>query len=414
MAIVKPFKAVRPVKDKVHLVASRSYVSYNDEQLHAKLSENPFTFIHIINPDHDRPNPAPRASTELFRRIAHRFNEFLDEGTFVREQKPCLYLYKQDRGNAVSIGIIGVVANKDYRDGKIKKHEQTIERREALFAQYLNTVSFNAEPVLLCHENNDHIDDLYRQAMAGMPEYDFTTTDRSRHTLWAISDEQLIQDFGFAYEQLESLYIADGHHRSASSARLSEFRYPDGNVASNEACEFFMAYIIPASSLSIHSFHRVIKDLNGLSKDEFLAKLVPLGNLEKINHPMLEKHKGMIDIYLEGEWYRLDASSKVKPFEPDSSWLTNNILNPLLDIKDLRTDKRIRFRPGSVSVLDLASQVDSGDFACAMALHPVAFAELKHISDHGGTMPPKSTWIQPKLRSGLTVFTFLEDEKVSE
>ncbi|NQX91113.1 MAG: DUF1015 domain-containing protein [Flavobacteriales bacterium] len=414
MADIRPFKAVRPVKDKVHLVASRSYVSYPEEKLKNKLDENPFTFIHIINPDHGRQHPSPKASIELFRKIGHRFNEFLDEGVYIREVQPAMYLYKQDRGGVSSIGIVAAVSNQNYRDGEIKKHEQTIERREELFAKYLNTVNFNAEPVLLCHENNEELEIITRQVMGQDPEYDFTTTDRVRHTLWVISDPKTINSLETCYQQMDALYIADGHHRCASSAKLSEMRGADAEGKKDHAVEHFMAYIIPSSSLNIHGFHRVIKDLNGLSSQEFIEQIKSICEVEQIVMPELNRHKGMMDMYLDGKWWRIDASSLIEPYEPDSSWLTNNILAPLLDIKDLRTDKRIKFRPGSQHIEQLVKAVDNGDHQCLILMHPVAFSELKYISDAGGIMPPKSTWIEPKLRSGLTIFTFLEQEKLTE
>ncbi|MGB1033214.1 MAG: DUF1015 family protein, partial [Flavobacteriales bacterium] len=240
----------------------------------------------------------------------------------------------------------------------------------------------------------------------------FTTTDRARHTLWTISDPELIKCFEDEYDQIDSLYIADGHHRSASSARLADLR---GSGSKKEkAFEHFMAYIIPSSSLTIKGFHRMLKDLNGQSSEEFIEALKKVCELQSIYLPGSDLHKGMMDLYIDSKWYRLDASSLIEPYEPDSSWLTQNVLSPLLNIKDLRTDNRIKFFPGSNSIESIMKAVDSGEFAAGIYMHPVAFSELKHISDNGGTMPPKSTWIEPKLRSGLTIFTFLEEENLAE
>jgi uncharacterized protein (DUF1015 family) len=414
MANVRPFKAVRPVRDKVHLVASRSYVSYPPAQLKAKLDENPFTFIHIINPDHGLPHPAPNGSVELFRRIGHRFNEFYDEGIFMRETKPSMYLYKQERLNSTSLGIIAAIAVEDYDSGCIKIHEQTLERREKLFAQYLDTTSFNAEPVLLCHNNDDELERLTRLIMVEQPEYDYSTTDRVRHQLWPVSDTEILAQLEKVYDGMDSLYIADGHHRSASSSLLAKTRNEGKVKDPNQAHNYFMAYLIPSSSLNIHGFHRMLKDLNGLSKDELLVQLALLGDLHQQDLPGENQRKGMFDFYIDGTWYRLDAASNIEPHTPDTQWLTEALLSPIWNISDLRTDERIRFRPGSSSAHDLALEVDQGGFSCAIYMHPVSFSELKHVSDVGGTMPPKSTWIEPKLRSGLTIFTFDEEERINE
>ncbi|MDG1158078.1 MAG: DUF1015 domain-containing protein [Flavobacteriales bacterium] len=414
MATVRPFKAVRPVKDKVHLVASRSYVSYPPAQLKAKLDENPFTFIHIINPDHDLPNPAAKASIELFRRIGHRFNEFCDEGIFMRDSKPSMYLYKQERSNSSSLGFIAAIAVDDYDNGTIKIHEQTIERREKLFAQYLDTTSFNAEPVLLCHQNDDELDRLSRLIMVDLPEYDYSTTDRVRHQLWPVNDPEILSKIEGIYDEMDALYIADGHHRSASSSLMARNRNEGKKVDPQQAHNYFMAYLIPASSLNIHGFHRMMKDTNGLNKESLLAKLAAHGDLHQIDQAGEQQRKGMFDFYIDGFWYRLDAASNIAPHMPDTQWLTEALLGPIWNIQDLRTDERIRFRPGSSSAYDLSLEVDRGAFACAIYMHPVSFSELKHVSDVGGTMPPKSTWIEPKLRSGLTIFTFDEEERITE
>ena len=248
--------------------------------------------------------------------------------------------------------------------------------------------------------------------MGSSPEYDFTTTDRARHTLWAISDPSMIKLFEEEYNQIDSLYIADGHHRSASSARLADLRGSGKNK--EKAFEHFMAYIIPSSSLTIKGFHRMLTDLNGQSSIQFIEALKKVCEVQSIYLPGSNLRKGMMDLYIDSKWYRLDASSQIEPYEPDSSWLTDHVLSPILDIKDLRTDKRIKFLPGSNSVESIMKTVDSGEFAAGIYMHPVAFSELKHISDNGGTMPPKSTWIEPKLRSGLTIFTFLEEENLAE
>ncbi len=412
MARIRPFKAFRPTEDKVHLVASRSYVTYAERELREKLENNPFSFIHIIHPDYNAERPSEPGTDERFMKVRLRFDDFVNEGILEQEQQPSLYLYRQFNASFDSVGIISAVDANDYRIGSIRVHEQTLAQREALFAEYLDATSFNAEPILLCHEDHPELNALYDGIMQRRPTYNFTTTDRYQHQLWQIDSGNEIAHIQRFFAEMKSLYIADGHHRSASSVLLADRRRLRCGHQEPLASDFFMALTIPASRLVIHGYHRLVRDLGGLSSEAFLmalkkrAKVVALSNREKL--PAV----GTIDLYLDKRWFRLDFQEQIHLELPDAEWLTREVLDPILKIRDLRNDPRVAFEPETTGVAEMTSMVDDGRFAAAFLLHPVPFDQLQKISDLGLTMPPKSTWIEPKLRSGLTIYEFSDDENV--
>lgn len=408
MVKIQPFKAIRPARDKACLVASRSYISYNSLQLNAKLAGNPYTFIHIINPDYKSPNPAKGGTREIFEKIRTKFWEFKSEGILKRDASASFYLYKQIRPDGESVGLVAAAHVDDYLNGKIKVHEQTISRREDLFADYLDVTNFHAEPVLLCHDDHPDLEQLYAQIMRDRPEYDFSTTDRNQHQMWLISEQEMIKNLVSQFEAISSLYIADGHHRSASSAKLAKQR---GEYAANDLHNWYMVYLIPASSLSIHGYHRLVKDLGGLTPEEFCAAITMNHKLKPIDRPDTHLGPGIINMYVDHQWYRISVLKDLDEETIEAQWLTDHILKPILNIGDLRNDPRIRFRDGKRPKEMLAKEVDEKNAACAFVLHPITFNKLKGIADAGATMPPKSTYIEPKLRSGLTIYTFDPSEQ---
>ncbi|MFM1931965.1 MAG: hypothetical protein RL226_1268 [Bacteroidota bacterium] len=404
MSTIKPFRAYRPPAELVHLVASRSYVTYSDEQLKDKLRYNPYSFIHIIHPDFEEEQPSEPGSTERFQKVRKRFDEFVSEGNLILEEKPAYYIYRQSKDGLDCTGIIAGVSVNDYLQGKIKIHEQTLQKREELFCDYLDTTNFNAEPILLCHNDIPELNAFYQHVRTSTPDYNFRTADKVLHQLWPISDAFSITTIESHFRTLRALYIADGHHRSASSALLAQRRQVDGRPLGN--ADYFMSYIIPASALVIHGYHRLVKSLGALSADDFLSQLSLVAEVTPLVAKSQLPKVGTIDIYLQKKWYRLDFSPSVHLELPDADWLTDQVLKPILGISDLRNDSRISFEPETTGTDAIVKLVDSGKFACAFLLHPVPFDQLKLISDQGRTMPPKSTWIEPKLRSGLTIYEF--------
>ena len=408
MAIIKPFRGIRPVADKVHLVASRSVAGYNSAQLHSKLSENPYTFFHIIMPEFGGTVKSRPNSPELLKKIKAKFLSFIKEKIFVTDSEESFYIYQQIKEGHTFTGIIACASVDDYLNNVIKKHEQTITEREEKLKDYLEICDFDAEPVCFCYPDNKKIDSIVSKTISGEATYNFTTTDRIQHKLWKLSDRKLVEEIVSAFAEIPSIYIADGHHRSASSARLGKsHREKNLNHSGNELYNFFMAAFFPESNLKIFEFNRVAKDLNGLNKETFLKKLSENFTIEERGEAAFKsKEKGVFGMYLEYKWYALKL--KEKNSKLDSDLLTDLILSPILGIHDLRRDKRISFISGTQGIEALKKIVDSGKGTVGFGLYPVTIHDVVKIADAGGTMPPKSTWVEPKMRSGLVIYSLSE------
>ncbi len=407
MAKIIPFRALRPPRDVVHLVASRSYVSYTKESLCDKLENNPYTFLHIINPDW---NSDELSGTDKFKAVKSAFESFRKEGVFIEEERPAFYLYEQVAHGEHFIGWVAGAAVSDYQNGVIKRHEDTLSSRESMFKEYLEVTDFNAEPVLLAYPDQPGLDDLMDKYRVQRPEYEYYTTDRHLHRLWLVFDESDIRTIEKHFEKISAVYIADGHHRSASSALLAQDiarKNPNPSLES----QHFLAFFIPESRLHIWDYNRLIKDLNGLTVEAFIDALKASFKVERLSareNPKPQK-KHDLALYTDGHWYQLTYdTSVIDPSDPvsdlDVHILTQKVLAPILGIHDLRTDSRIDFMDGRKELEGLQAKVDSKAFKAAFALYPVSVDQLKRVSDAGKTMPPKSTYIEPKLRSGLTVY----------
>lgn len=412
MANVKPFRAFRPIRDKVHLVASRSYISYTKRDLIRKLDENPFTFLHILNPEYKTEKQTFSNSIKRFEKVSAKFQDFVNEQILMQDEKESFYIYRQIKEGHPYTGIIACASVEDYYNNIIKKHEATITSREEVFKTYLETVQINAEPVCFTYPNHEKIDEITQEKILERPEYDFTTTNRDRHTFWKIDNLEKVTELTNCFNEIESIYIADGHHRSASSALLGKSlkeQNPEHN--GNEAYNFFMGYFIPENDLKIYEFNRLVKDIGEHDLASFLEaikihfEVVFVGN-ESFTPEKIHE----IGMYIEGKWYCLiPKEGHFKEHDPvrnlDVSILTNHLLAPILNISDLKTDKRVYFKGGLEGINALKKDVDSGKAKVAFAHYPVSMLSLKTISDANQIMPPKSTWIEPKLRSGLTVYS---------
>ncbi|MDT0539964.1 DUF1015 domain-containing protein [Croceitalea sp. P059] len=409
MAIVKPFKAIRPTKDKVAYVASKSYEEYDKNELNSILEYNPFSFLHIINPGFKFHKNI--SGKERFKLVQNRYLEFLEDAVFEKDETPCFYLYQLSKNSFKSLGLFCATSVTDYNNDIIKKHEDTLEEREVLFSEYLNTVGFNAEPVLMTYKDDDEISNILEIEITKVAVYDFTTTDKVRHKLWKISNIDTIEKLQKLFGDVNALYIADGHHRSASSALLAE-RSKEKNTkhGGQEAYNFFMSYLIPESEIKIFEFNRMVKDLNGLSKEAFLIALDTLYRIEKRNDGIYKpEKKHHFSMYLDGEFYSLYLRKKVYEFtDPlsalDTQILYKTILEPILGIQDLRNDKRIAYGYGKYNHIKMKDHIDEGHFKVGFSLVPICIEEIKAIADAGLVMPPKSTYIEPKLRSGLAIY----------
>ncbi|MFD2552155.1 DUF1015 domain-containing protein [Bizionia sediminis] len=412
MAKIIPFKAVRPTRDKVNLVAARSYQSYTKEQLESRLRDNPFSFLHIVNPGYRFDKEI--SGIERYSLVKNRYLEFKEDAIFVQDSKPCYYVYKiVDRENQEFNGIIAAVSALDYENNRIRKHEDTIAYKEIIFKDYLKTVGFNAEPVLLTYPDNTVIKNIISKKQKERAEYEFTTTYRDTHYLWKVEKPELLKAIETEFESMSHVYIADGHHRSASSYLLyKDCKTENKNHSGQEPYNFFMSYLIPESDLRIHEFNRLVKDLNGLTKEAFLIQLDTVYRIENRGSiPYKPNQKHQFSMYLDGEFYSLHLRKTAYKMTNsldglDTQILFKTILEPILGIVDLRNDNRIMYMNGKNDVVNMKSSVDNGDFAVGFGMVPVKIDEMKQIADDGLKMPPKSTFIEPKLRSGITIYEF--------
>ena len=401
MIKVRPFKAIRPTRDKAHLFTTRSYLTYSKETLKEKLEHNPYTFLHIINPEYKKKDR--KKGFEKLKLVKQKFEEFEKSGILKKEEKKIFYLYRQHSQSYVFEGIIAACSVDDYTNGIIKVHEHTITKREQMFTNYLNTTCFNADPVLLSYKGENRINDVIKSVSRTRAEYNFTTTNKVQHQLWLIDTQEDINLICKSFENIEKIYIADGHHRTASSALLAKKRNAKKDANSN----YFMSLLIAENQLNIINFNRLLKNINDLSVTEFIEQI-------KNTYTVVEssftegKEKDEIGMYLDGKYYLLKAKKGsyrndcVNRLDP--AILFNNILSPILGIKDEKTDKNISFVAGNTPMEKIKESVDSGEFAVAFILKPIPIKTLKEVADKGKIMPPKSTYIEPKLRSGLTIY----------
>ncbi|MFM7667384.1 MAG: DUF1015 domain-containing protein [Bacteroidota bacterium] len=411
MVEIAPFKAIRPTRDKVHLVATRPYYSYKKNVLKAKLEDNPYTFLRIINPEFNLERKTKPNSTERFVHVRDKYAEFIEENILFQENENAFYIYQQSKNGHKFSGIIAGASIDDYENGKIKKHEATLTSRESMFVNYLDVVGFNAEPVLLSHPAHDELDITLLRLMQERPEYEFTTTDRIKHEIWIVKGEdlELIQTY---FHDMDALYIADGHHRSASSAGLRKIRTEKGKKQYKNQ-NYFLSFIMDERKMQILEFNRLVKTLNNLSKEEFLKKIENIGSLTKLNSALKPAHQHQITFYLDSEWFALNFNKSLVPTNNpvkclDTDLLTELILKPILGIQDLKTDENISFMSGAEPIENIINSVDSKKYKIAFILFPISMEQVKAVADANGIMPPKSTWVEPKLRSGLTIYNINE------
>ncbi len=411
MALIRPFKAVRPTRDKAALLTTRSYETYNEDELQSILKYNPFSFLHILRPGY-KFQLSPKGD-DRFKLVRNRYIEFKENRFFKTDNKPCYYLHQQSLKKEVFWGFIATSSLDDYQSGIIKKHEATLKDREILFGKYLETTGFNAEPVLITYPDNELLTNLYQKYQQQRAEYEFTTNKKQQHLFWVIDNEEDIELITNEFAKMPAVYIADGHHRCASSNYFAnQMKQQNPNHNGLENYNFFMSYLIPESGLKISAFNRFIKTLNGLNKDEFLIKLdahFRIENRGKSYYSPSKKHH--FSMYLDGNYYSLYLRKTFYKIENplddlDSQLLFTTVLKPILEINDLSNSHKINYLPAITSQHQLKDEVDSGKYQVGFGLYPTSVTQLKAIADVNLMMPPKSTYIEPKLRSGLTIYEF--------
>lgn len=410
MARVKPFKGLRPPRELVEEVASRPYDVLNSEEARNECEGNEKSLYHIIKPEIDFAPGFDEHDPAVYDKAVENFKKFQEKGWLVQDQKEDYYIYAQTMNGRTQYGFVVAAWVPDYMEGRIKKHELTRRDKEEDRMKHVRCNNANVEPVFFAFPDNQRLEEIIRTVTASKPEYDFVAPDGFGHTLWVIDDDALINEITAEFEKIPSLYIADGHHRSAAAALVgNEKAQNNPNHRGDEEYNYFMAVAFPASHLNIIDYNRVVRDLNGLSPEEFLAKVAENFDVkemgEAIYHPT-GLHN--FSLYLGGKWYSLTAKpGTYNDSDPigvlDVTVSSDLILRDILGITDLRSDKRIDFVGGIRGLEELKRRVDSGEMAMALALYPVTMDQLIHIADTGNIMPPKTTWFEPKLRSGLVI-----------
>ena len=412
MATIKPFKGLRPPKDLVEQVESRPYDVLESEEARVEAGSNEKSLYHIIKPEIDFPVGTSEYDSRVYEQATKNFQKFQQEGWLVQDKEDMYYIYAQTMNGKTQYGLVVTALVDDYtKNGVIKKHELTRRDKEEDRMKHVRATNANMEPVFFAYKDNEVIDRLVARYTQGEPEYDFIAPiDGFRHQLWLVKDKQDIQTITETFAHIPYLYIADGHHRSAAAALVgAEKAQQNPNHRGDEEYNYFMAVCFPASQLTILDYNRVVRDLNGRTPEEFLAALAEDFDIEcqgkERVHP---SRKHQFSLYIDGYWYLLtfhdglaDDSDPIGGL--DVSVSSSLILDKLLGITDLRSDKRIDFVGGLRGYEELERRVDSGEMKMALALYPVSMQEIMDIADCGKIMPPKATWFEPKLRSGLVV-----------
>ena len=411
MAIIKPFKGIRPPKELVEKVESRPYDVLDSEEARAEAGDNEMSLYHIIKPEIDFPVGTSEYDPKVYEKAAENFKKFQDKGWLVQDACEHYYIYAQTMNGKTQYGLVVCAHTDDYQKGNIEKHELTRRDKEEDRMKHVRINNANIEPVFFAYPDNSVLNSLIMRYAATEPEYDFIApVDGFRHQFWVISDQQDIDTITDEFAKMPSLYIADGHHRSAAAALVgAEKQKQNPNHKGDEEYNFFMAVCFQASQLTILDYNRVIKDLNGMSSAEFIEALKKNFIVEKKGSEIYKPAKlHEFSLYLDGEWYSLVAKEgtynnddPIGVLDVDIS--SRLILDEILDIKDLRSSNRIDFVGGLRGLGELKRRVDSGEMRTALALYPVSMKQIMDIADSGKIMPPKATWFEPKLRSGLVI-----------
>lgn len=401
---IRPFTLIAPPADKSHLVASRSYLTYSKAELRDKLERNPYSYLHVINPTGIGSSKVKRGTVPFFEHVRKRYLDFKSMGWLQLKGKNCIAIYRQSSEEHACTGIIGSLSLEGIRSGHLKLHEQTLKRREQLFAKYLHTVQCNAEPVLCAFDDGsipeaDAIQNRLTQHTDKRADLDFTTTDQIRHSVWILSEEEST-DLAAAVQELSPLYLADGHHRVASSLALDSL---DGATQHSSS---LMAYIIPESQLLIRGYHRELIDVAWSAEhwDAALQRLQPYITAERICRTELSKPKavGIVHLHTSGQSWVLSLR-ECSVDRVDAEIIQNRIFEGLFGIEDVRNDPKLRYIPGTIDSHQLIEHSDSRTESAIFEMHPVGTDQIKATADRGGFLPPKSSWVEPKLRSGLFI-----------
>ncbi|NLI75600.1 MAG: DUF1015 domain-containing protein [Candidatus Riflebacteria bacterium] len=410
MATVRPFRGLRAPQDIAPKLAALPYDVLNSEEARKMAEGNPHSFLHVTKPEIDLDPKIDLYDQRVYDKAKENFAEFRKKGWLVQDPGNCLYIYRQVMDGRAQTGLMCCCAAEEYWNDTIKKHELTRKDKEEDRLKHVDVINANAGPVFLTYKAQAEVDALVEQITKGKPEYDFTAPDGIRHVLWVVKDEAWIKKIQAQFQKIPVLYVADGHHRSAAASRIAKVRREQNpQHTGNEEYNFFLAVLFPHNHLYIMDYNRAVKDLNGLSKEQFLDKVKKSFEVVKTTEKKPKKAQ-KFGMYLDGEWYELTA--KAGTFDDkdpvkrlDVSILQANLLGPILGIGDPRTDKRVDFIGGIRGVKELERVVNEGKFKVSFSMFPTSIEQLMAIADAGQIMPPKSTWFEPKLRSGVVIHT---------
>ncbi|HEY3388461.1 MAG TPA: DUF1015 family protein [Prolixibacteraceae bacterium] len=411
MAILKPFRGLRPPNELASKVASRPYDVLNSEEARVEAKGNPYTLLHIIKPEIDFPSGIDEHTEPVYQKAFENLNIWRKNGWLIKDAKKSLYIYAQTMDGRTQFGIVGCASVDDYLNGVIRKHELTRSDKEEDRMKHVRITNANMEPVFFAYPAVKELDDIVANIVATQsPVYDFVSEDGFGHHFWLVDNDQTIDRIVTLFAAIPATYVADGHHRTAAAALVGkEKRAENPNHTGDEEYNYFLAVHFPDNQLNIIDYNRTVKDLNGLSPIELVEKLHEDFEVQKLGTGTYKPNQlHTFGMYLDDEWYKLiTKQGRYNDNDPigvlDVTILSNLILNKILGIKDLRTDKRIDFIGGIRGLGELKSRVDGGDMKVAFALYPVSMKQLIDIADSGNIMPPKTTWFEPKLRSGLVV-----------
>lgn len=411
MAKIKPFCAVRPKKGFENEIAALPYDVYNRKEAKEAVKGKTLSFLNIDRPETKFPDDYDMYADEVYAKAADMFNEMIADGNYVEDNKPMYYIYELTMDGRSQTGIVATASIDDYLNSIIKKHENTRKDKEEDRVRHVDALSAQTGPIFLAYRSNDEIKSVINRVKSSEPDYSFVSEDGIGHRGFIISSDEDIKTISEAFGKINEIYIADGHHRCASAVRVGLMRREENkNYSGEEDFNYFLSVLFQDEELMIMDYNRVIKDLNGLSEDDVISELKKVGELTEITredkHP---ENKGNVSVYLSGKWYNLKFNSELINDDPveslDVSVLQNNVLNPVFGINDPKTDKRIDFVGGIRGIKELEKRVNE-DCKIAFAMYPTSISELFNVADANMLMPPKSTWFEPKLRSGLYIHRF--------
>ncbi|MBP7389073.1 MAG: DUF1015 domain-containing protein [Chitinophagales bacterium] len=414
MAIVKPFMAVRPKQELAAKVASLPYDVMNTSEAREMAAGNPISFLHVSRAEIDFPEGIDEHGKDVYERARTNFYQLIEDGVLAKDEKPMFYIYAQTMNGRQQVGLVASSSVEDYFNNVIKKHEFTRPEKEEDRIRHMETLQAHVGPIFLTYPSNLKVDAIVNEVVrTELPVYDFTADDGVTHKVWTVSDSAKIESIAAVFEtEIPFTYIADGHHRTASAAKVGrKMRDHNANHTGHEEYNYFLSVLFPDEQLAIMDYNRLVKDLNGFTPEALLQKLQESFSITKCTLDTA-KPKLLHDfaMYLNGQWYNLKANAAIVKQDTigvlDVTILQENVLAPLLGVEDPRTNKRIDFVGGIRGLEELQKRVDAGDSAVAFALFPVSLRQLMDIADSGQVMPPKSTWFEPKLRDGLFCHLF--------